>query len=78
MKRLWNIVNEADTKKEWKTRLFLMLTMWFGGLIGCILWIAVGRIFLPATDMFLCFVGYPAFFMGPLGGAIYLYRHAFN
>lgn len=40
--------------------------------------IGVGRLFLPGIDWLICFMGYPAMFIGLLGGTLYLYNHEFE
>ena len=77
MKQLWNVINGFDARKDAKTRLFLWLLVVANILIGAGLWIWIGRIFLPGIEWLICFMGYPAMFIGLFGGLIYLYNHEF-
>jgi len=77
MKQLWNVINGFDARKDAKARLFLWLLVFANILIGVILWLLIGRIFLPGIEWLICFMGYPAMFIGLFGGLIYLYNHEF-
>lgn len=78
MKRLWNIVNNFKTKSSIKIKLFLWLLVAANTVIGVALWLLIGRIFLPGIDWLMCFMGYPAIFVGMFGGILYLYNHEFS
>lgn len=77
MKQLWNVINGFDARKDVKARLFLWLLFVANILIGAGLWILIGRLFLPEIKWLICFMGYPAMFIGLFGGLIYLYNHEF-
>ena len=77
MKTLWNMVNQIDVKNTWKNNLFLVLFILINMVLGACAWLLLGRLILPGTDWLLCFMGYPAVFVGLLGGVIYLYRNQF-
>ena len=77
MKTLWNIVNQIDVKNTWKNNLFLVLFILINMVLGACAWLLLGRLILPGTDWLLCFMGYPAIFVGLFGGVIYLYRNQF-
>jgi hypothetical protein len=77
MKQLWNVVNGLDVRKDSKARVFLWLLAVANILIGAGLWLLIGRIFLPGTEWLICFMGYPAIFIGFFGGILYLYNHEF-
>jgi hypothetical protein len=78
MKQLWNVVNGLDVRKDSKARVFLWLLAVANILIGAGLWLLIGRIFLPGTEWLICFMGYPAIFIGFFGGVIYLCNHEFS
>ena len=59
-------------------RVFLWLLAVANILIGAGLWLLIGRIFLPGTEWLICFMGYPAIFIGFFGGVIYLCNHEFS
>lgn len=77
MKTLWNMVNQIDVKNTWKNNLFLVLFILINMVLGACAWLLLGRLILPGTDWLLCFMGYPAVFVGLFGGVIYLYRNQF-
>ena len=77
MKALWNMVNQIDVKNTWKNNLFLVLFILINMVLGACAWLLLGRLILPGTDWLLCFMGYPAIFVGLFGGVIYLYRNQF-
>ncbi|MDY3110176.1 MAG: hypothetical protein SOW50_08670 [Lachnospiraceae bacterium] len=77
MKTLWNMVNQIDVKNTWKNNLFLVLFILINMVLGACAWLLLGRLILPGTDWLLCFMGYPAIFVGLFGGVIYLYRNQF-
>ena len=77
MKTLWNMVNQIHIKNTWKYNLFLLLFIIINLVLGACVWLLLGRLILPGTDWLLCFMGYPAIFVGLFGGVIYLYRNQF-
>ena len=77
MKTLWNMVNQIHIKNTWKYNLFLLLFIFINLVLGACAWLLLGRLILPGTDWLLCFMGYPAIFVGLFGGVIYLYRNQF-
>ena len=77
MKTLWNMVNQIHIKNTWKYNLFLPLFIFINLVLGACAWLLLGRLILPGTDWLLCFMGYPAIFVGLFGGVIYLYRNQF-
>ena len=77
MKTLWNMVNQIHIKNTWKYNLFLLLFIIINLVLGACAWLLLGRLILPGTDWLLCFMGYPAVFVGLFGGVIYLYRNQF-
>ena len=78
MKTLWNMVNQIHIKNTWKNNLFLVLFILINMVLGACAWLLLGRLILPGTDWLLCFMGYPAIFVGLFGGVIYLYRNQFE
>ena len=77
MKTLWNMVNQIHIKNTWKNNLFLVLFILINMVLGACAWLLLGRLILPGTDWLLCFMGYPAIFVGLFGGVIYLYRNQY-
>ena len=77
MKRLWNAINETKISKATKNKLYLGVLIAISVLIGGGAWLLLGRLVLPGIDWLLCFMGYPAIFIGFFGGILYLYNHEF-
>lgn len=77
MKRLWNVINETKISKATKNKLYLGVLIAINVLIGGGAWLLLGRLILPGIDWLLCFMGYPAIFIGFFGGILYLYNHEF-
>lgn len=77
MKKLWNIIEETNMKRESKNNLFLAIQIIKFAAFGALAWVILGMRFFPGIESFLCFLGYPAVFGGFLGGALYLYNHEF-
>lgn len=77
LRMIWNRINQLDMKKAAKNRIFLWIQILVNMVIGAVLWALVGRLFLPGIDNLICFMGYPAVFIGFFGGTLYLYNHEF-
>jgi hypothetical protein len=77
MSKIWSFVSDLKVKKNHKITMFMRLTTILYGLTGGLIWGLIGRLILPEITWLFCFIGYPAVFMGLLGGAIYLYNHEF-
>ncbi len=78
MKIVWNVVNKMNLKKNVKNNLYLGILILINVVLGSLIWLAIGRMFLPGVAWFACFVGYPAVVVGFFGGVIYLYNHEFS
>lgn len=78
MKKLWIWVDGLRIKIVLKEKLFLSLLIIVNLAAGAILWLIVGRLFLPGIDWLICFMGYPAVFIGLFGGQLYLMTHKFS
>lgn len=77
MKTLWNTVNKLHFTKGGKNSAFLFLNAVFFSILGAVLWIPVHIYTLNCVFSLFYFVGYPGFFIGVVGGILYLYRHDF-
>ncbi|MCR5007291.1 MAG: hypothetical protein K6A76_01775 [Oribacterium sp.] len=77
MKKLWNAINRLETKKPMKNRLYLVTLTFLNIVIGGAIWILIGRLLLLGKEWLICFMGYPAVFIGFFGGVLYLYNHEF-
>lgn len=78
MHKIWTLVNQLKIAKAKKVRLFLCLMTCISGLAGSFIWLIIARSWLKSLAWLLCFIAYPAIFVGIIGGMIYLYKHEFN
>lgn len=78
MKRLWTVINELKVKKQVKYRLYLSLLILVNIAVGGAIWLLLGRLILPEIEWLICFMGYPAVFVGFFGGVFYLANHEFE
>lgn len=77
MKILWNRINKLNMGNESKNKMFLAIMVMIYSLIGSLVWMMVGRIFLPNIEWLICFAGYPAVCIGFIGGTAFLYQNEF-
>ena len=78
MKKLWNWVEGLRIRTSLKEKLFLFLLIIANLAVGAVVWLLVGRSFLPGIDWLICFMGYPAVFIGLFGGQLYVMIHEFS
>ena len=74
MNIIWKTVSATSYLDQTKQRLFLLLNTLLFSLIGLIVWLTVGRLFAPGWHWLICFIGYPGYFIGYIGGIFYLYK----
>ncbi|MGN0160084.1 MAG: hypothetical protein ACI4AQ_01715 [Lachnospiraceae bacterium] len=74
MSRLWEWVDKKNLSEQAKTGVFLFLNMVLYGVLGFLVWMVISRFTLSTLDWAVCFVGYPGFFIGYLGGFFFLCR----
>lgn len=74
MNHLWNWVDRREMTDAGKIRIFLLMNCLLCSVLGLVVWLFVSRFALNTWDWALCFVGYPGFFVGFLGGCMYLCR----
>ena len=78
MKRiLWQWLNDREWKSSAKTGIFIILYMILICIVGLSLWFPLS-IWFPGIDALVCIVGYPTYFVGYVGGIVYLCRHEFS
>ncbi len=78
MKRIWNVIDGFNIGKNFKNRLYIGLLIVVNTVLGGLIWLLFGRMVLPGIDWLLCFMGYPAIFVGLIGGTLYLCDHEFT
>ncbi|MDO4490375.1 MAG: hypothetical protein Q4B85_04870 [Lachnospiraceae bacterium] len=74
MNKIWCRVNKKNMNRDKRIGLFLLMTVLLSALAGAIVWLAAGRLLLSGGWGLLCFVGYPAVFIGFFGGLLFLYN----
>lgn len=72
MSILWKWVDKKEISNNAKSRLFLILNSLMCSVIGFLIWIIVSRFALNTWDWAICFIGYSGFFIGYIGGFIFL------
>ena len=78
MKRIWRYVNEYNLSSDDKTKLYIALQIMKYTIIGGLIWLVIGRFYLPELAWLLCFMGYPAVTLGWFGSTLYIYNHEFD
>ena len=73
MTGLWNLINNKELTAVGKIRVLFSLNCLIYCVIGLVVWLVIRR-FTPSVntwDWALCFVIYPGFFIGYIGGFIF-------
>ncbi|MGN0347701.1 MAG: hypothetical protein ACI4DU_10515 [Lachnospiraceae bacterium] len=78
MKKLWTFINKQNLSILVKQRTFLAILIVGNLILGGLVWLLLFRTILPEISWLICFMGYPALFLGFFGGMLYLYRHDFT
>ena len=78
MKTLWNFVNTLKLNTVHKNQVFLALSTAGSCLFGLLIWYLIHFFTLNTMPWLFCFISYPGFFIGIIGGVIYLYQHDFQ
>ena len=71
---IWNYVNKKLVRDHAKISCFLIANVMFWGMIGFLLWSVIQLFALKTIDYALCFIGYTAFFIGIVGGTLFLWK----
>lgn len=72
MSVLWKWISQRKLSRGNKARLFLLLNSLIYSVAGILAWLLVRKFALGTWDWALCFVGYPGFFIGYIGGFLFL------
>lgn len=75
MSVLWKWIDGKDFTEEGKIRFFLIFNCILFSLLGLLAWLIVSRFVLNTLIWAICFTGYPGFFVGFIGGYLYLCRN---
>lgn len=75
MARLWNWIDGKNFTNDNKIRIFLLLNCLKYSLYGFAVWLLISRVAFTTYDWAICFVGYPAFFGGYVGGFLFSCRN---
>ncbi|MDD6038999.1 MAG: hypothetical protein PUD20_09440 [bacterium] len=76
MRKLWEKIESKGFSKEDTRRLFLLLNSMKFSLCGFAVWLLVSRFALGTIEWAICFIGYSGFFIGYLGGFLYLCKES--
>lgn len=74
MRRLWKWIADRNISYEKKLKVFLLLNTILFGMLGFVVWAIVSKFTLDTWYFALCFFGYAAFFIGFIGGYIFIVR----
>ena len=72
-KRIYEFCQQRAWSKQGKDNFFLACNMLFFSALGAVVWLLLGRLFIGGWQGLICFVGYPLFFLGTVGGILYLW-----
>lgn len=76
MSSLWNLIDSKEFSDEGKIRAFFFLNCLVYCIFGFLVWLVISRVEpnMNTWDWALCLAIYPGFFIGYIGGFIYLCR----
>lgn len=74
MSILWKWVDGKGFSVEGKRNIFLILNCLLFSILGFGVWLIISKFALSTWDWAFCFIGYPGFFVGIIGGFLYLCR----
>lgn len=74
MELLWSVLEKSKASDSDRKHLFLFFNSICFGILGFIIWLIVSRFTMETVGWMICFIGYPGYFIGFIGGFIYLCR----
>ena len=74
MEMIWSYLDSKRISENSKQYIFLLTNVIAFCVLGLLIWSVVSRFALSTIDWMICFIGYPGFFLGFIGGAVYLCR----
>lgn len=74
MNAIWLRIDNLKFSLEVKIKLFIFIMTIIMVILGGIVWMLVGHIFLPGVVWLICFMGYSGVGFGMFGSVIYLYN----
>ena len=78
MKAIWKLSKKLLPTIISNIPLFLFLTTLFSSLMGYLVWYGIHFFLCNSTSAAICFIGYAGYFIGFLGGILYLYKNEFS
>ena len=75
MKQLWSFVEQIHVSEMKKNGIFLFLTTILSALTGLLVWYILHFFICNTISWALCFTGYSGYFIGLVGGCLFLCRH---
>ena len=74
MEALWRNVNMSQRSERANIYLFLFLNIIMYSILGLLIWFIIQFFALKSIIWAICFMGYPGFFGGFIGGVLFLWR----
>lgn len=74
MNILWNYLKSKNINTQKANIFFLLINTLIAGIGGFFIWFIIHFFTLNKIAWALCFIGYPGFFIGLLGGILFLYK----
>ena len=74
MGMIWSVLENKNWNDKCKKYLFLLINCLLFCVLGFVAWLIVRQISFETVDWMICFMGYPTFFLGFVGGVVYLCR----
>ena len=76
MSKLWCLIDNRDFSNEGKIRVFVTLNCLIYCAVGFFIWLVASRFVLhiKTLEWAICFATYPGFFIGYIGGFVFLCR----
>ncbi len=78
MKNIFNKIDSLNIEFKYKVNMFLSFTVVVSALLGILFWYLIHFFIFKDSSWAFCFVVYPGFFLGFIGGALYLFKHDFK
>lgn len=75
MSTIWNKIESFNISNRHKTYMFISLTVALSSLLGFMVWYPLHFYMLKEFTWMLCFIGYFGFFIGFIGGTLFLYNN---
>lgn len=72
MTGLYYLIDKRNISNKAKRNIFLFINSVIFSIVGFMVWLVVSRFTLSTLDWAICFTGYSGFFIGFIGGFLFL------